>query len=130
MHACGSATDDAQRAAFARGVGYILVPCCVGKLKEAGDAAGPRSRWLKNALGDGGSVEFLTLASAADHKPPPPPPPLSPPDAADDGASRELRTFRITTAKDLVEADRSAAAVSENQTRHVGSMFDEDVIRF
>lgn len=110
LHACGAATDDAQRAALARGVGYVLVPCCVGKLKEAGDAAGPRSRWLQDALGADGSMEFLTLAAAADHKPPPPPPPPDGVDAA--VASRALRTIQITTAKDLVEADRSAAAVS------------------
>jgi hypothetical protein len=113
LHACGAATDDAQRAALARGVGYVLVPCCVGKLKEAGDAAGPRSRWLRDALGAGGSMEFLTLAAAADHKPPPPPPPDAPEDGVDAAvAPRAPRTFRITTAKDLVEADRSAAAVS------------------
>jgi hypothetical protein len=50
---------------------YVLVPCCVGKLKEAGAAAKPRSRWLTDALGAGASVEFLALAAAADHKPPP-----------------------------------------------------------
>ena len=115
LHACGWASDAAQEQALRRGAAYIVVPCCVGKLKRegfgAGEAAGgvpldepaaapaapslPRSK-LVGAVCTGS--EFLQLAALADHESGP-----------RDGEAGEAWTM-ANLSKRVVDLDRMARA--------------------
>lgn len=79
VHACGLATDCAQLQCIARGVPYLLVPCCVGKLNNDVRINSPYSlprpttdsawrRGSDSACSSNGSEKGFTI-----HQPRPPP---------------------------------------------------------
>lgn len=62
-HACGSASDDAIRCCVTIGASFVIIPCCVGKLKYETSEL-PRSLFMRKYFTH---EEFLELSRAGDH---------------------------------------------------------------
>ena len=120
VHACGAATDYAQLQCLQRGVPFVLVPCCVGKIARDGalrDLLGqpaqataltavgegqavPRSKWLAGQID---STEWGVVVSVAGH---------SAHGATEAVGEEETEATAVRRkTKTLVEADRNAAAL-------------------
>ena len=104
VHACGAASDDALEQALRLRCSYVLVPCCVGKLRLAAAApfaADPAPRQARSALLRGlvDSERYLQLAAFADH------------DGA--AAAAEAGDELVNRGKRLLERDRNARAEEE-----------------
>ena len=104
VHACGAASDDALEQALRLRCSYVLVPCCVGKLRLAAAtpfSADPAPREARSALLRGlvDSERYLQLAAFADH------------DGA--AAAAEAGDELVNRGKRLLERDRNARAEEE-----------------